>query len=215
MKNFRTLNKRVQTEIIEKKSRFIGNALSISSEDEAINFISQIKKKYYDARHNCFAYVINKDIPIIKFSDDGEPNGTAGKPILDVLLGEKLKNVVIVVTRYFGGILLGTGGLVRAYQKATKECISLAQIIDINTYIKIFITLDYSLLGKVQYEISNNNCIIINTNYTDLVKISIYVKTENLENFIKNIICLTNNKIKIEKEKEYFLKVINGQVIEN
>lgn len=212
-KSFNTINQRAEAEIIEKKSRFIANVLPISSEEEAISFIAEIKKQHYNARHNCFAYVIGGDIPIMRFSDDGEPNGTAGKPILDVLLGEKIENAIIVVTRYFGGTLLGTGGLVRAYGKSAKEGILAAKIVQMDMYTKVFISVDYSLIGKMQYEISTSEHILIDTEYTDLVKFSVYIKNELLDQFIKNIINITNNTAKITKENEYFLKLIDGQVV--
>lgn len=212
-KSFRTINERAEAEIVEKKSRFIANVSPISSEEEATNFIAEIKKQHYNARHNCFAYVIGGDIPIVKFSDDKEPNGTAGKPILDVLLGEKIENAIIVVTRYFGGTLLGTGGLVRAYGKSAKEGILAGKIVQMDVYTKVFISVDYSLIGKIQYEVSNNGHIIIDTEYTDLVKFSLYVKSELVDEFIKNIVNITNNVANINKENEYFLKLINGQVV--
>lgn len=212
-KSFKTINQRATTEVIEKKSRFIANVLPVNTEEEAISFISSIKKQYYDARHNCFAYIIGKDIPIIRFSDDGEPSGTAGKPILDVLQGEKLENVVVVVTRYFGGILLGTGGLVRAYKKATKEGILEAKIVEMDRYNEVFINVDYSFVGKIQYEITNNNYILIDTKYTDIVEFSLYIKCNIVDDVIKNIINLTNNTAKINKGNENFLKVIDGQVV--
>lgn len=212
-KSFKTINERAEAEIVEKKSRFIANVSPISSEEEATNFIAEIKKQHYNARHNCFAYVIGGDIPIVKFSDDKEPNGTAGKPILDVLLGEKIENAIIVVTRYFGGTLLGTGGLVRAYGKSAKEGILAGKIVQMDVYTKVFISVDYSLIGKIQYEVSNNGHIIIDTEYTDLVKFSLYVKSELVDEFIKNIVNITNNVANINKENEYFLKLINGQVV--
>lgn len=212
-KSFKTINERAEAEIVEKKSRFIANVSPISSEEEATNFIAEIKKQHYNARHNCFAYVIGGDIPIVKFSDDKEPNGTAGKPILDVLLGEKIENAIIVVTRYFGGTLLGTGGLVRAYGKSAKEGILAGKIVQMDVYTKVFISVDYSLIGKIQYEVSNNGHIIIDTEYTDLVKFSLYVKNELVDEFIKNIVNITNNVANINKENEYFLKLINGQVV--
>ena len=212
-KSFRTINERAEAEIVEKKSRFIANVSPISSEEEATNFIAEIKKQHYNARHNCFAYVIGGDIPIVKFSDDKEPNGTAGKPILDVLLGEKIENAIIVVTRYFGGTLLGTGGLVRAYGKSAKEGILAGKIVQMDVYTKVFISVDYSLIGKIQYEVSNNGHIIIDTEYTDLVKFSLYVKSELVDEFIKNIVNITNNVANINKENEYFLKLINGRVV--
>ncbi len=212
-KSFKTINERAEAEIVEKKSRFIANVSPISSEEEATNFIAEIKKQHYNARHNCFAYVIGGDIPIVRFSDDGEPNGTAGKPILDVLLGEKIENAIIVVTRYFGGTLLGTGGLVRAYGKSAKEGILAGKIVQMDVYTKVFISVGYSLIGKIQYELSNNGHIIIDTEYTDLVKFSLYVKSELVDEFIKNIVNITNNVANINKENEYFLKLINGQVV--
>lgn len=212
-KSFKTINERAEAEIVEKKSRFIANVSPISSEEEATNFIAEIKKQYYNARHNCFAYVIGGDIPIVRFSDDKEPNGTAGKPILDVLLGEKIENAIVVVTRYFGGTLLGTGGLVRAYGKSAKEGILAGKIVQMDVYTKVFISVDYSLIGKIQYEVSNNGHIIIDTEYTDLVKFSLYVKSELVDEFIKNIVNITNNVANINKENEYFLKLINGQVV--
>lgn len=212
-KSFRTINERAEAEIVEKKSRFIANVSPISSEEEATNFIAEIKKQHYNARHNCFAYVIGGDIPIVRFSDDKEPNGTAGKPILDVLLGEKIENAIIVVTRYFGGTLLGTGGLVRAYGKSAKEGILAGKIVQMDVYTKVFISVDYSLIGKIQYEVSNNGHIIIDTEYTDLVKFSLYIKSELVDEFIKNIVNITNNVANINKENEYFLKLINGQVV--
>ena len=214
-KSFKTINERATAEIIEKKSRFIANVLPVDTEEEATSFISSIKKQYYDARHNCFAYIIGKDIPIIRFSDDGEPSGTAGKPILDVLQGEGLENVVVVVTRYFGGTLLGTGGLVRAYGKAAKEGIIEAKIVEMDRYREVFINVDYSLVGKIQYEITNNNYILIDTKYTDTVEFSLYIKCDIVEEVIKNIINLTNNTAKINKGDENFLKIIDGQVVLN
>ena len=110
---------RKSAEIIEKKSRFIANLKPVETEEEAITFIEQLKKKYWDTRHNCYAYVIGENNELQRFSD-GEPGGTAGKPMLEVLLGEEVHNVVVIVTRYFGGVLLGTGGLVRAYGRSTR-----------------------------------------------------------------------------------------------
>ena len=119
-----------QGEIVEKKSRFIATVLPIETEEEALEFIAKMKKKYWDARHNCYAYVIGERQELQRCSDDGEPNGTAGRPMLDVLLHEDIHNTVVVVTRYFGGVLLGTGGLVRAYQKATRSGLESSVIIE-------------------------------------------------------------------------------------
>ena len=129
------------------------------------------------------------------------------------MLGEKIENAIVVVTRYFGGTLLGTGGLVRAYGKSAKEGILAGKIVQMDVYTKVFISVDYSLIGKIQYEVSNNGHIIIDTEYTDLVKFSLYVKSELVDEFIKNIVNITNNVANINKENEYFLKLINGQVV--
>lgn len=211
-KSFKTINIRATSEIIEKKSRFISNVCPVNSEEEAISFISEIKKQHYNARHNCFAYIINGQIPIMRFSDDGEPSGTAGKPILDVLINEGLENVVVVVTRYFGGILLGTGGLVRAYGKSAKEGIINGKIVEIDLYSTIYISCDYSISGKIQYEIENSNFILFNTEYTDTVKFTVYVNEIEKENFKKHIINISNNQAIISIDKSIMLKLIDGKV---
>ena len=124
LKQYKTVLRGGEGEIVEKKSRFIATVIPIKDEQEAIAFIESMKKKYWNATHNCYAYVLGERFEIQRFSDDGEPGGTAGKPMLDVLLGEEIHNTAVVVTRYFGGTLLGTGGLVRAYSKATQEAVS-------------------------------------------------------------------------------------------
>lgn len=136
-----------QGEITEKKSRFIATVRPVESEDEAVSFINETKKKYWDARHNCSAFVIGKRQELTRCSDDGEPAGTAGRPMLDVLLKENIHNAAIVVTRYFGGVLLGTGGLVRAYQQATKAGLSASEIIEKKDGAVLFIRTDYTGIG--------------------------------------------------------------------
>lgn len=211
-KMFKTINKSVEHEIVEKKSRFIANVSPVLNEDAAKKFIDKIKKKYFDARHNCFAYLINDVQDIMRFSDDGEPNKTAGKPILDVLIGEKIKNCIVVVTRYFGGTLLGTGGLIRAYQKSAKEAIFKAEIVEVKAFNKIHIKTDYSLIGKLKHEANLNNCFIANIIYTNIVEVIIYVECCYADKFIKNIINLSNNTIKFFKNERELLKVINGKI---
>lgn len=211
-KYFKTINERATAEIVEKKSRFIANVSPISTEEEAISFISEIKKQHYNARHNCFAYIIGGQVPIIRFSDDGEPSGTAGKPILDVLIGEKLENVIVVVTRYFGGTLLGTGGLVRAYGKSAKEAILASKIVEMDLYATLYISCDYSLSGKIQYEIENSSFILFNIDYTDIVKFTVYVNEREKLNFQNHIINISNNKANVLIDKTILLKLIDGKV---
>ena len=138
-------------EIVEKKSRFIATIEKIETEEEALAFIGKIKKQYWDARHNCYAFVAGKNQELQRCSDDGEPNGTAGRPMLDVLLREDIHNLVVVVTRYFGGTLLGTGGLVRAYQKAVQEGLKNSIVIEKMQGRMLKIDTDYNSIGKIQY----------------------------------------------------------------
>ncbi len=138
-------------EITEKKSRFIATVRPVSSEEEALAFLEEIRKKYWDARHNCYAYSVGMNREYTRCSDDGEPSGTAGRPMLDVILGEDIYNVAVVVTRYFGGVLLGTGGLVRAYSKAVQEGFRESRIIEKKHGICLTVTTDYTGIGKIQY----------------------------------------------------------------
>ncbi len=162
-------------EIVEKKSRFIATVRPVSSEEEAERFIAEIKKKYWDARHNCSAFVIGDNQEVMRCSDDGEPGQTAGRPMLDVLLREGIHNTAVVVTRYFGGTLLGTGGLVRAYQKAVQEGLANSIIIEKQQGITLAIQTDYNGLGKIQYILAQKNMAVTGTDYTDLVEIHVVV----------------------------------------
>ena len=171
MNEFKTiLEKTISAEIVEKKSRFIANLFYVESLDEAEEKIKEIKKKYHDAKHNCFAYLIFKDNNISKkFSDDGEPSGTAGAPMLEILEKNNLYNVVVIVTRYFGGILLGTGGLVRAYSYSLKKAISKCTIVTQECGYEVQVKLSYSDFEKFKYY-CNKKCInIINSTYSDTV----------------------------------------------
>ena len=184
-------------ELEEKKSRFIANTLPISSQEEAIEFIEKIKKQYWNARHNCFAYVLGDRHEIQRFSDDGEPGGTAGKPMLDVLLGEDIHNMVVVVTRYFGGTLLGTGGLVRAYSGAAKEGLAGSVILEKQQGRQLLLQTSYSDLGKVQYLLMNNNIPILSEDYGADVCFEALVPLEMEKNITELLIDGTNGRIEI------------------
>ena len=184
-------------ELEEKKSRFIANTLPISSQEEAIEFIEKIKKQYWDARHNCFAYVLGDRHEIQRFSDDGEPGGTAGKPMLDVLLGEDIHNMVVVVTRYFGGTLLGTGGLVRAYSGATKEGLAGSVILEKKQGRQLLLQTSYSDLGKVQYLLMNHSIPILSEDYGADVCFEALVPLEMEKNITELLIDVTNGRIEI------------------
>ena len=184
-------------EIIEKKSRFIATVRPISSEEEAIAFIAEMKKKYWDAKHNCSAFVLGDRQEISRCSDDGEPAQTAGRPMLDVLLREDIHNVAVVVTRYFGGVLLGTGGLVRAYQKATQEGLAASIIIDKKEGRKLSVGTDYTGLGKLQYLIAQKDLTTIDTIYTDQVELLLMVPAEEQEEVEKEIVEATSGNARI------------------
>lgn len=196
---YKTIYKEAEAEIIEKKSKFIATVRPVKTEEEAQSFIEEMRKKYWDATHNVFAYQIGERNQIQRFSDDGEPSGTAGLPVLDVLKGEDVKDVAIVVTRYFGGTLLGTGGLVRAYGKAAKEGLLEAGIIEKKLYRRFRVITDYSLLGKVQYEILQEGHVIEDTIYTDKIKFIVLVEEENKDSFSKRIIEKTNAQAEINQ----------------
>lgn len=184
-------------EIIEKKSRFIATVRPVSSEEEAVAFIAEMKKKYWDARHNCSAFVLGERQEISRCSDDGEPAQTAGRPMLDVLLREDIHNVAVVVTRYFGGVLLGTGGLVRAYQKATQEGLAASVIINKKEGRRLTVGTDYNGLGKLQYLIAQKNLTMIDTLYTERVELLLMVPVEAQEEVEKEIVEATSGNARI------------------
>ena len=200
-------------EIIEKKSRFIGEVWPIETEEDAIRIIEATKKKYWDARHNCSAFVIGENNDIQRYSDDGEPQGTAGKPMLSVLLNEGIHDCLVIVTRYFGGILLGTGGLVRAYQQAAKEALDNARIVVKQKGASYIVTTDYNGIGKLQYIAAQNNITIMDTEYSDKVVAHCLLKNEELNAFEKKMTEATNGKVTIEKEEDMEFAISDGDVI--
>lgn len=209
IERYKTVLEMGEGEIIEKKSRFIGTACPVSSEQEAKVFIESMKKKYYNASHNAFAFQVEGDT-IQRMSDDGEPSGTAGLPILELLKGEDLKNTVVNVTRYFGGTLLGTGGLVRAYGKAAKEGILSAKIIEKILYQIMHVTVDYGASGKVQYEALQNNHVIQDTVYTDQVAFVILTEFALAKGFSKRLADLTGGAANIQMSGAVYGTWVDG-----
>lgn len=196
-----------QGEIEEKKSRFIANLYPIETEEEALLLVEQLKKKYWDARHNCFAYVLNGNNPLIRCSDDGEPQGTAGRPMLEVLTGANLRGIVAVVTRYFGGTLLGTGGLVRAYTQAVQEGLANAEIRTMRYGLIVHVDTDYMGLGKLQYIFGQRGIVIIDSAYTDIVTLTIQVPFEMKNEVLHAITEATAGKAGIrEEDPTYYLE---------
>lgn len=186
----------------EKKSEFIGYCKRVENEEEAKEFVNEIKNKHKQARHNCYAYIIGENMGIQRYSDDGEPQGTAGIPILEVMKKNEVKDCAVVVTRYFGGILLGTGGLTRAYTKGAAIAIKAAGIVEKVDGVEVIIKIDYDLLGKVQYVCGQNQWHIEDSIYSDKVEIHILAEKSVAEVIEKTFIEETNGKAEISKENE-------------
>ena len=201
MREFITIAESVQSEITEKKSKFIASLFYVENSEEAEKIIKEIKRKYFDARHNCIAYrVIENGNVIEKSSDDGEPSGTAGAPMLDILQKNNLANVLIIVTRYFGGILLGTGGLVRAYSASLLQAIDKCSIIKKCFGEALEIELEYSELENFKYYCNKNNINIIDVKYSDLATCLIEANFVEKENITSNT-NLSIQKYKIIRKK--------------
>ena len=178
-------------QITEKKSRFIGDVYNIENEEDALYYINETKKKYWDARHHCYAYIIGNNNEIKRFSDDGEPQGTAGKPILEVLTKGNIHNTLIIVTRYFGGTLLGTGGLVRAYGQSSKAAIENSRLLRVCEGVSFSVECDYNSIGKIKYIIAQMN-IEAKEEYGANVKLDIEMPKENFEKFKSQVVEATN-----------------------
>lgn len=213
LEQYRTVYEGGEGEITEKKSRFIATVYPVESEEEALAFLEEMKKKYWDARHNCYVYSIGMNREFTRCSDDGEPSGTAGRPMLDVILGEDIYNVAVVVTRYFGGVLLGTGGLVRAYSKAVQEGLAASKVILKQKGIALKITTDYTGLGKIQYIAGERNIPVLDSEYTDKVVMKLLVPVQDVGSVQKAITEGTNGRAGIEKDQELYYAVIDGKVI--
>ena len=197
-----TPQKEATGELVEKKSRFIGSVCHVANEQIALEYIKRIKKKYYDANHNAYAYITENTK---RYSDDGEPSKTAGLPILDMLENQGISDVVCVVTRYFGGTLLGTGGLVRAYTGAAKIALEQAGIKKMELHDKIIITVPYSLFDNVKYIATECNCEFVNCEYTDIITIDAVCKKTETENLFAKMDSAFGINIKIELSGEMFL----------
>lgn len=204
IETYNTIVNSGQEEIVEKKSRFIGYAVPVKSEEEAYALIESIKKKYYDARHHCFAFAIGNENTLYRFSDDGEPQGTAGKPILEVITGQNVVDICIVVTRYFGGTLLGTGGLVRAYTEAAKLALDDAGIKTMKLVKTVKITVSYNDSGKIQYLLNSNHIHVENTEYTSVVAFEAYIPVKSYGYMEKQIIEATSARAVIEQMGDKF-----------
>lgn len=213
LEQYNTIYEGGEGEIIEKKSRFIATVGLVKTEEEALSFIEEMRKKYWNATHNCYAYVIGERKETMRCSDDGEPSGTAGKPMLDVLLGEDLYNTAVVVTRYFGGTLLGTGGLVRAYSKAVQEGLACSRIITKHHGILLEIGTDYNGVGKLQYLFGQRGIPITDSRYTEDVKLQVLVPKSE-ENAVKKAVTeATSARASITDLKELYYASLDGEYL--
>ncbi len=209
---FKTIYEGGSGEFVMKKSRFIATVMPVETEEAALEFIEDMKKKYWDAAHNCSAYIIGTDLPLMRCSDDGEPSKTAGRPMLDVLIAHELTNLVVVVTRYFGGTLLGTGGLVKSYQSATIEGLNQCKIITKEIGIRTKLTTDYNQVGKLQYYINQEQLTLLSSEYTDIVQLELLIQPSRMGAFAKKIAELTNGSaIPDEMDRVYFSN-IDGEI---
>ena len=213
LEQYKTIYEGGEGEIIEKKSRFIATVRLVKTEEEALAFIEEMRKKYWNATHNCFAYVIGERKENVRCSDDGEPSGTAGKPMLDVLLGEELYNTAVVVTRYFGGTLLGTGGLVRAYSKAVQEGLACSRVITKYHGVLMEIGTDYNGIGKLQYIFGQRGIPIMDSQYAEDVKMQILVPAPEKETIKKAVTEATSARASITEIKELYYASLDGQYL--
>ena len=210
--SYKIVYKGGEAEITEKRSRFIAHVAPAETEEEALAFIEEIRKKYWDARHNCTAYSVGIQQPVLRCSDDGEPSKTAGMPMMEVIQGEELHNIVVVVTRYFGGTLLGTGGLIRAYTKSAQEGIRNSQIITKHPGQRMKVKCDYTSSGKIQYITASEHIPVLNVEYTDEVEFDLMVPEEQVKRIKKQCMEVSGGKALIEDlEKAYFAE-IDGEI---
>lgn len=201
---YRTIRNRASAEMIERRSRFIAHVLPVQTEQEALAFINALRSEYYDATHNVYAYIIDEN-NICRYSDDGEPSGTAGIPVLDVLRKENLTNLCVVVTRYFGGILLGGGGLVRAYGASAKLGVDAGGIITRVLCDVVEVSCDYTLLGKLRYEAETRGHTIREITYTDKAQMYVYIKTQETDGFLKAMCEASNGRAICKTVEQDFL----------
>lgn len=207
MQEYKTVEKEASNFFIEKKSKFIGYAKPVKTQEEAVDFISKIKSKHWDATHNVYAYVLREN-NIQRYSDDGEPSGTAGVPVLDVMLKESLVDVCVVATRYFGGTLLGAGGLVRAYSHTSKIALEAAGIITMAQCSVMSAEVDYSFYDRLNILLSDFSAVILNTSFSDKVCVEFSVKENIVDLLNAKLIDLSNGKYALKFLRSEFSKTI-------
>lgn len=205
---FKTIEENITAELVEKKSKFMAHLYPIESVEEAEELIKQANKKYFDARHNCYAFrVVTKSGMMNRFSDDGEPSGTAGAPMLNILTSQNLSNILMIVTRYFGGILLGTGGLVKAYTEVSLEALNKASILQKELGKEVKIVVNYADLEKLKYYLKQNKIYISNIKYAENVNVMIEITQEKLDEILEQKQNLNFDILEYEMLKEKFIRI--------
>ncbi len=212
LESYKTVYQGGEAQILEKKSRFIGTVRPVGSEEEAGAFLEEMRKKYWDATHNCFAGTAGEHREWTRAADDGEPSGTAGRPMLDVLLGEDLYNTAVVVTRYFGGTLLGTGGLVRAYSRAVQEALKACVIIEKRHGVLLEIGTDYTDLGRIQYILGQRQIQPLRSEYTDRVLLEAVLPAAEEHSLRKALTEGTGGRAAVEKKGDPWYALIGGEI---
>ncbi len=203
---FKTVKTKGTAETTIKKSRFITHVSPAATEEEALEFIGRIREKHRDAAHNVYAFRVGLTKDLKRQSDDGEPGGTAGKPLLELIEHRDLKNLVVVVTRYFGGVKLGTGGLVRAYSQSGKDGLEQAGVVTKTLFEEMKVVVDYTHLGKIQNEIEEQHWVLLDTEYTDEVAIKVAVMEAEKERFVQYINNLTGGKGQIQPIQTVYME---------
>lgn len=213
--DYKTILNFATAEFEEKKSRFIANVRPVNNEEEAINFINEIRTKHWNATHNVYAYSINKETLTQRYSDDGEPSGTAGMPVLEVIKRMGIQDAVVVITRYFGGTLLGASGLIRAYGKSAAMGLEAAEVVTQKLCTMINIIIEYTLFGKLQNMLITNNIIIKETKYGQDVEVCVIIENGSEDDFIKQVVELSNDRVLIEVgERVYVTLTKDGYLIQ-
>ncbi len=210
---YRTVHRGGTAEIEVKKSRFIATVYPVSSEREATDRLTSVRKQYRDARHNCYAFTVGAQFELQRSSDDGEPSGTAGRPILELLLAEEIHDVLVVVTRYFGGTLLGTGGLIRAYTEATRQALDASTLIERRTGRRMTVHCDYGSIGRLQALAAETGLPVADTRYTDTVELDIIVPEEQEAAFYQQVAERTGAAAQVTQGKRLSYAEAEGELL--
>lgn len=205
LKAYKTLMKRSQDEFIVNKSRFIGYGKPCETEEEALEFLAEIRTKHKDATHNCYAYIIGPNMGVMRYSDDGEPGGTAGMPIIEVMKARGVTNCAVVVTRYFGGVLLGAGGLVRAYSQGAATAINACGVGVMHPTARYLMEVSYPMLNRMDFFLKSEPIIVEEKTFTDVITYTLIVKCEDEEGFVSRVVNMSEGTIEPLRYEEMYL----------